>query len=359
VISYFTKMYQAVPALMQLYRGLGGTFVSTRGSTVRAIRKVYPEALVEPLHERLGRFSAGDRCMRQAGLIVTGSPNRHFLAKYSAPKCMVFHGTYAFMAQQEIDGLQHFDLICAIGPRMQEALAHTGLESRLIDSGYLPFMEFPERNAIDRQHFLQKLGLNPENKTLLYLPRGKPYGSWDVMAEKLIRQIPPHYNLILRPHPSQSVTARIRDKLGFMQLSRLSRERTNAFLDLTACKLSTLFSVADLVISDGASSPEESLYYDLPQVFVESQGSSPTAIGAMMRDKKLPENYIEKLLTIYECGRRITPEEPDILTTVESALAESQYYRPYREAYFAWVFGARDLTRQRNLMSSLKQYSTN
>jgi CDP-glycerol glycerophosphotransferase (TagB/SpsB family) len=342
---------------MQLYRRLGGTFVTTRGSTARAIRKVYPEAQVVLLQERLGRFSAGDRCLRQARLIVTGSPNRQLLGNYAAPKCMVFHGTYAFMAQEEIDGLQHFDLICAIGPRMQQALKHTGLESRLLDAGYLPFMEFPQRNVGERRQFLQQIGLNPENKTLLYLPRGRPYGSWDVMAEKLLRQIPPHYNLIMRPHPSQSVTARIRDQFGFMRLARLSRERGNAFLDLASCKLSTLISVADLVISDGASSPEESLFYDLPQVFVDSQGSSPTAIAAMMRGKKLSENYIEKLLSIYQCGARISPDSHGMAQLIEAALQDSDRYRPYRQAYFNWVFGERGMDRQTLLIRHLRQYA--
>jgi hypothetical protein len=357
LIAYFTKQYQAVPALMQLYRALGGTFVTTRGSTARAIRKVYPEAKVEVLHERLGRFSSGDRCLRQASLIVTGSANRQLLARYAAPKCMVFHGTYAFMAQEEIDGLSHFDLICCIGPRMRQALVPAGLEPRLLDTGYLPFMEFPPRHAEARRRFLQRLGLDPANKTLLYLPRGKPYGSWDVMAEALLRRIPANYNLILRPHPSQSVTARLHDKFGFMRLQRQSRARGNAFIDLTACKLSTLFSVADLALTDGASSPEESLFYDLPQLFIESEGSSPTAIAAMMLGKQLPEDYIEHLLTIYRCGPRVAPDSPDLLETVEQAMVQADLYHPHREAYYQWVFGERGLERQAQLIGELRQYA--
>jgi len=358
MIVYFTKQYQAVPALMQLYLGTGGIFVSTRGSTVKAIRKVYPDVPVVKLNERFGRFSAGERSLRKADLIITGSPNRELLERYHARKCMVFHGTYAFMAQEEIDGLAHFDIICAIGPRMQQALQGTGLESKIIVSGYLPFMEFPPRDAAARAEYLKRLCLSPQNKTLLYLPRGRPYGSWDIMAERLLRQMPNTYNLILRPHPSQSVTARIRDHFRFMHLHRLCRKRGNALLDLTTCKLSTLLSVADLVISDGASSPEEALFYDLPQVFIESAGSSPTAIAAMMRKKKLSEDYIEKLLTIYRCGKSITPEMPDMLVVIEAAMAESEHYRPHREAYFSWVFGDKEMVKQQQLIQQLRQYAT-
>jgi len=353
MIVYFTKQYQAVPALMPLYKGASGVFVTTRSSTLRAIRKVYPGARVVLLRESLGRFSRGDRLLREADVIVTGSPNRELLSRYSARKYMVFHGTYAFMAQAEIDGLRHFDQICVIGPRMHEALAESGLQDRLVYSGYLPFLDFPERDPDQRRAFLQQVGLDPSAKTLLYLPRGKPYGSWDVMAEKLLRNVPPHYNLILRPHPSQSVTARIKDRVGFMRLQRLCRERGNAMLDLTACKLSTLFAVGDLVITDGASSPEEALYYDLPLLFVESAGSSPDAIAAMMRGKKISEDYIAKLLTIYGCGMRMTPDSSDMAQIIGASLADADRFRPQREAYFKWVFGERDMSRQRDLIHHL------
>ena len=355
-IAYFTKQYQAVPALMQLYQSLGGAFVTTRGSTARTIRKVYPGVRVEVLHESMGRFSAGERYLRQAKLIVTGSSNRELFSRYAAHKCMVFHGTYAFMSQREIDSLRHFDLICTIGPRMREALLHADLQGRLLDVGYLPFMEFPKRDAVERQRFLQSLGLNPDNKTLLYLPRGRPYGSWDVMAKELLLGVPSRYNLILRPHPSQSVTARIRDRFGFMRLERLARTHGNALIDLTECRLSSLFSVADLVISDGASSPEESLFYDLPQVLIESTGSSPTALAAMMRGKGISEDYIGKLLTIYQCGKRIAPDSPDMLAVIESAMAEAEDYQTQRATYFNWIFGERGMDRQTQLIRDLRQY---
>ena len=208
-----------------------------------------------------------------------------------------------------------------------------------------------------RHEFLLQTGLDPAAKTLLYLPRGKPYGSWDVMAEKLLKNVPSQYNLILRPHPSQSVTARIKDRLGFMRLQRLCRERGNALLDLTSCKLSTLFAISDLVITDGASSPEEALYYDLPLLFVESAGSSRDAIAAMMRSKEIQEEYIAKLLTIYDCGMRMTPDSRDMAQIIDASLAESDHFQPQREAYFKWVFGDRSKVRQQNLIRQLALFA--
>jgi hypothetical protein len=94
MIVYFTKQYQAVPALWPLYHALGGVFVTTRPSTRRALRRVYPGTRVALLREAFGRFSRGDELLRQADAIVTGSPNRALLSRYSAEKYMVFHGTY-------------------------------------------------------------------------------------------------------------------------------------------------------------------------------------------------------------------------------------------------------------------------
>jgi hypothetical protein len=356
-IAYFTKMYQAVPALVQLQKALGGQLVTTRPSTVRAIRRVYPEAAVTWHMKSLGRFSPAARCLDEARLIVTGTPYRRFLSPYPAEKCTVFHGTYAFMGEEEVEALRHIGLICVIGPRMQEVLEDAGLGPRLIPSGYLPFLDFPPRNPGHRADFLRKLRLDPENRTVLYLPRGKPYGSWNVMAEKLLREIPRHVNLILRPHPSQSVTARIRERFHFLKISRLCRQRGNAVLDLAGLKPATLFSAADLLISDGASSPEESLYYDLPQVFIESEGSSPAAIAAMMRRKNIADERIQKHLAIYRCGNSITPDSPGILKTVLTTLEESERHRPQREAFFHWVFGDRTLERQNRLIHHLKQYA--
>jgi CDP-glycerol glycerophosphotransferase (TagB/SpsB family) len=355
MIAYLTKQYQAVPALMQLYAGVGGVFITTRASTRRAIKRVYPGTRVAMLHESLGRFSAGGRAMRQSSAIITGSPNRELLSRYYAPKYMVFHGTYAYMTRPGTNLLRHFDHICVIGPRMAEMLADSGMQDKLVAAGYLPFLEFPERTPAGREKSLIKIGLDPANRTLLYMPRGKPYGSWDVMAEKLLREVPSEYNLILRPHPSQSVTIRFWDRVGFMHLEGLSRKRGNAMIDLADNPLSTLFSVSDLLLSDGASAPEESLYYDLPQVFIESEGSSRKAIASMLRKQGHEENYIERLLSIYHCGKSITPESRNMEQLLETAMQDSDLYRPYRKAYFNWVFGERGVEKQHRLIDTLKQ----
>lgn len=354
MISYFTKQYQAVPALMQLNMRLPGKFVSTRSSTINALKKVYPEAVTIKYTEKLGKFSAGYRALEKSKAIVTGSPNKNLLYIFNAKKYMVFHGTYALMAKDEIEGLSHFDHLCVIGPRMSETLQNSGYESKMLMTGYLPFLEFPQRDALSRLQLLEAMCLDPGKQTLIYLPMGRPFSSWDLMAEKLIIEVPKKYNLILRPHPSQSVTARLHDKLNFLRIKQLCRQRGNAILDLSSYKLSQLYAIADAVISDGASCPEESMYYDLPQIFVETDRYSRHIIKQVASSKNLSTSYIEKLLDIYNCGISITPVSPNLPRILDEIIEKSDAFRANRLSYFTWVFGSKNPMGVEQLINQLK-----
>ena len=351
-VVYFTKQYQAVPALMPLYDRLDGAFVSTRSATLKTIQRNYPEVKSTKFTEKLSRFSKGYHKLREASVIVTGSPNQEILQPLNAKQYMVFHGTYAFMSQRDVDAIYHFDHLCVIGPRMAEYLDGKGFDEKIIHSGYLPFMDFPVRDEVKRAAFLESIGLDPNHKTILYLPRGKPNGSWHLMAEKLIRETPPEFNVILRPHPNQSVSVRLKDKIGYIPLMRLSKKRGNALIDRTSCQLSTLFSIADVVVTDGASSPEEAMFYDVPLVFVESAATSAETLAKKMKGN-FSESYIQKLLTIYECGSSITPDTSSIGNSMIDALESTEKYKKQREQYFKWVFGERGLDRQNALIKHI------
>ncbi len=79
MISYFTKQLQALPALMAIYRELGGVFVSTRGSTIKAIKKTYSDVNVERHTKNLGRFSHGYDLIQQSAFDARVCP----LSEYS------------------------------------------------------------------------------------------------------------------------------------------------------------------------------------------------------------------------------------------------------------------------------------
>lgn len=358
MIAYFTKMYQAVPALMQIYQAMGGVFISTRRSTIKAIKKSYPGTQAELKSGFLGRFSKGSQYLEQADIIITGSPYKKILEEYTAKKYTVFHGTYTYLSTRELASMQHFDMLCAIGPRMVSMMENSGLPIKYLVSGYLPFMEYPAKSESVREDMLTRLGLDPDKKTILYVPTGKPNGSWDWLAEKLVADISSEFNLILRPHPSQSVTARFSDTFGFYNMRGMCKNRGAAVLDLTSLKLSSLFSVSDLVISDGTSTAEESLYYDLPQVFVETARFSKAHVRNMMLEKGADENYADKLVTLYDCGRSLTPESPNLQQLVGDSITDACKYSSHRDEYFSWVFGNRGLDNQRSFIDHLKTITT-
>ena len=357
MISYFTKMYQAVPALSQLQQALGGSFVSTRATTIRAIQANYPQADTAKISRFFQHQSSGYQQLIHSNLIVTGSPNNSLLKPFKAKKIMVFHGTFAPLSVPEAMAMAHFDHLCVIGPRMMHIIEQAGLRDKASFSGYLPFLEHPEKDAYVRQQFLSNLGLDPNKKTILYLAAGRPIGSWDLMAEKLVREIPAEFNLILRPHPSGSVTARVKDKLGFMRLQQAIKNRGGAYLDLTAQKLSHLFAHADLVISDGTSPAEEALYYDLPQIFVETPAYSQAKALQVLVDKKIASDHIKKVMQIYDCGMTLNAETSNINQIIEQSLANSDAFSVPRQAYFNYVFGTRNCVAQQNLIASLRQYA--
>jgi len=108
-----------------------------------------------------------------------------------------------------------------------------------------------------------------------------------------------------------------------------------------------------MIITDGASSPEEALYYDLPLLFVESAGSSADAIATMMRRKKLTEEYISKILTIYNCGMRISPDDHRLSYVISMSITEAERFKMHREKYFKWVFGDHGTDRQKKFINQL------
>ena len=356
MISYFTKMYQAVPALSQLQQALGGGFVSTRATTIRAIQANYPEANAAKISRFFQHQSVGSRQLVQSDLIVTGSPNNSLLKPFKAKKIMVFHGTFAPLSIAEAKSMAHFDQLCVIGSRMMHIIEQAGMRDKAVMSGYLPFLEHPAKDAAIKQQFLLNLGLDPNNKTVLYLPAGRPIGSWDLMAEKLVREIPAEFNLILRPHPSGSVTARFKDKLGFERMQNVIKKRGNAYLDLTAQKLSHLFAHADLVISDGTSPAEEALYYDLPQLFVQTNRYSSAVAKQILLDKNIEATHVESVLKLYDCGGVLMQNASNITRLVENALLNAPQFAQQRSDYFNYVFGSRDNIAQKSLIESLRQY---
>ena len=345
-IVYFSKMFQAVPHLAQVARLLPGTFVSSRSSTRSAVHKLYPQLDQARYSRWLGRLAAGNRALSSAEVIVTGSPYRGFLQPYTAKKCTVFHGTYMLLSKEALLSNAHFDLLCVIGPRMQQMIDRFADQVLVntVSTGFLPFCEFPEQSDIQREATLLGLGLAPDRRTIIYTPSRRGIGSWDLIAEDLVQRVPGHFNLVLRPHPSQALTARARDRGSFRRVAALAEKRPYTLLDLTSQPLPELLSVADLVVSDANSPAEESLFYDVPQLLIETPQFSRDVLIQMGRDQAMHPNDMDQLLTLYECGPSVFVKEAgmDLSTAIEAALLQRDARAKHRQEYFSWVFGNRD-----------------
>jgi len=357
-IVYFSKMFQAVPHLAQVAKELPGAFVSNRRSTLKATRKLYPNMDTFRYSRWWKNFSVGGKLLQGADVIVTGSTYKSFLKTFTAKKCMVFHGTYMLLGKDACMDNEHFDLLCVTGPRMKQMLGRfNGKEKpKAVDTGYLPFCEYPEQSVFQREEALLKLGLSPDKKTIIYTPSRRGIGSWNLVSENLVKKISPEFNLVLRPHPSQALTPRMKDRKSFCRIKGLAKKRPDTIVDLTSNPLSTLLSIADLLISDANSPAEESLFYDVPQFFIETPTFSRDTVIQKGREQKLHRDDLDRLVMLYDCGPAefIHDEDHDLSGLIENALSLGSSFRHQRANYFTWVFGSRDRDANKRVAQAIK-----
>lgn len=340
-VVYFSKMYQAVPALAPIQSEAGGQFVIARRSTLAAFRRNYSHLEVCRYQKLLLGMSAGHRALSAADVIITGSPYRSFLQHYNAQKYMVFHGTYMMMSSEATNKLRHFDKMFLTGPRMQQMFSRSSLNVDSHVTGYLPFVDFPDANLEQKLRVLRKLGLDETLSTVVYAPSRSSIGSWLKCAEKMAEELPQKFNLIMRPHPSQALNATKADRESYQRVQAILERSSNGVLDMIDCSLPELLSVADLVISDANSPAEESLFYDVPQLFIETEQFSRNHLENMGVEQKMNRADLDQLLTLYDCGPS-TSGVGQWIKAVESAMADSGNYLMQRNKYFSWVFGQRD-----------------
>jgi len=344
-ICFFSQMYQAIPSLVAIQRELGGTFVCGRGSTKRYFKKEYPELDFARFSKRLKRFSAGHKAMLRADCIVTGSPYKSLLSPYSAKKMMVFHGTYAGLTAQAVQDIKHFDHLFLIGERMERMLLRLlkGESVNYSKTGFIPFSNFPDKTEENRLMVLERIGLDPSLKTIVYCPSRRGVGSWELCAEQLIREIPNEYNLVLRPHPSQSMNLRWHEKSSMRRIQLAAKQRANTLVDLIDITLPDLFMVADLLISDANSPSEESLFYNTPQLLTGLGNSSYGKIEESLVSRDMSEEDVSDAMEVFGCAPIYSERKyTNWQEAVGDALLNEADYDMKREECFRSIFGQRD-----------------
>jgi len=344
-ICYFSQMYQAIPSLVEIQRELGGIFVCGRGSTKRYFKKEYTELGFARFSKRLKRFSAGHKAMQNADCIVTGSPYKSLLSPYSAKQLMVFHGTYAGLSGEALKGLSHFDHLFLIGDRMERMLLRHQKDRNFTytKTGFIPFSKFPEQNSVNREVVLGSLGLNTELRTIVYCPSRRGVGSWELCAERLLKEVSGEYNLILRPHPSQSMNLRWHEKSSMRALKSLAKKRNNTIIDLVDIALPDLFMTADLLISDANSPSEEALFYNTPQLLTGLGNSSCEKVEESLASRDMTEEDIKDAMEVFACGPVYSEKKyVNWREAVEDTLLNEADYDIKRENCFRSIFGQRD-----------------
>lgn len=344
-ICYFTQMYQAVAPLKAIYDKLGGVFVCGRKSTYRFLNSQSPVINAAKFNKRFSFYGKGNKALDSAKCIVTGSPYKKILSPYNGSKVMVFHGTYAGLTKATIEGLSHFDHLFLTGPRMENMFnKYRGdIEIDTSTTGFIPFGNFPKKSKENKETVLVQLGLNPSLNTVVYCPSRKKEGSWQECAETLINELGVEYNLILRPHPSQSMNLRFKDKLQMHRIKGLAENRRNSIVDLVDIDFPSLLMIADLLISDANSPAEEALYYDTPQLLTGIGRSSYEHIKKIWVDWKMDEEDMDGRLRMFECGPVFAQEDyVNWHEAVGDALTRQSAYSERRSDYFTFIFGRRD-----------------
>lgn len=345
-IVYYTNISQNLPQMRELQSRLGGTIITKRKNIVGAATQELEQLPIRPLRKWLGRFDSGGKLLRNSKAIVSGSPYRDFLSPLPQRKYMIFHGTYGALSKYAIDRLDHFDHFFVIGSRMENMLLRYAPKANYSLVGYLPFTDFSKLTAEQRASRLQGLGLNPQQKTILYTPGRFHQGSWGACAEAIASGIPSEYNLIIRPHPGSVTKHSKEDYKSFQKIAAILHNRRNAQLDTSIFSLADMLSVTDLLISDGNSPAEEGLYFDMPQLIIESESYSRSARKKLWEETGIHQEDQQGLLDLYHCGQCV--QEADFATIdwakqVEQAIASSDDFQEARKAYFNSVFGGSHL----------------
>ena len=340
-----------------LQRLCGGTFVSNRSSTLKTFSGLYPDVKTTKRY-RYCDWIGGHKVLQKADIIFSGATYGKYLPQFSAKKCLIFHGTYGSIPECVMEGWKDFDHLFLHGPRMEQHLLRFNDKYNLNYSipGFIPFALYPERSDETRISILQKLGLNPDKKTVVYTPSKSTVGTWLHCAEDIAKETPEDYNLVLRPHPNQAYGGKRNDKKSFKHISQLAKQRSDCIIDLSTCSLPELECVADLMISDANSPAEESLFYDCAQLFADAHLSSRAAFRERFeKEQELHEDDIEGYLKLFDCGpSRYADGFANWGEAISYAIAEKDRYADARNWCFKYIFGEKDRNAASRVAETLK-----
>ncbi len=229
-----------------------------------------------------------------------------------------------------------YDLILAYGPRDQKLFAYY-TESKI--SGNPKFDDWFSGKVSESAITAIRLILDPNKKTLLYLPTHSDLSSVDLVATELGR-LRKEYNVIVKMHYFLAHEEPERVEL-------LRKEKLIIYGDET--DILPIFKVADVVLSDNSSAIFDAMLADKPLVLVDFLDTE--YLDLTHKNRRQYRRGVNTALTfsgsieqeIKRDGRVITFSNPvDMRARIAEALEDKAYYRQERKKLVAELFSYND-----------------
>ncbi|BBM85642.1 hypothetical protein [Candidatus Uabimicrobium amorphum] len=355
-LVFFARDIQAIFPLYPVFAITGGNFVIKRKFTYKVFKEYHPEVPALYYNKMAYSLSAGYRAVHNADAIFAAYPHRKILPKLKAKKFMLFHGTYMQLNETILQTLKHFDHYFLVGPRMNKVFMK--LQGKynfsFSQTGFLPFVNYPIKSEKNTQSILSRIGLDPSQKTILYATTGLPFSSLEICFERILKEIPAEFNLIIRPHPGQVLDMSKNRKFS-NKLNSAIANRKNTFLDSMNLMVGEALSVSDLLITDVNCVTEESLFYDIPLIIIED-GRTEENFSQLLKQLAMDQEEIDQFVKIYEAGPRyIQKNIKHWSDVVYDALERADKYKTLRSQIFQYIFGSRDQLAAQRVAEQVKE----
>ncbi len=162
--------------------------------------------------------------------------------------------------------------------------------------------------------------LNKKNKTILYAPTWKDQensSSFFKIFDKLIKKIPSHYNLIVKPHPNLE----IKNPVEFYQLYEENLPKNILFLQQFPL-IYPLLNKTDIYLGDFSSIGYDFLYFQKPMFFLDHLQRKPT----------------EPSLFLHRCGQSIDKKYwKNIFSFIDENLDDN--FKKIQNDIYAFTYG--------------------
>ncbi len=188
-------------------------------------------------------------------IVITGDTLRNAKDYGKTLLCFLNHGTgiktilYRNLARVPNDKYQIF----VEGPHRVESLLKSGrLEKSEVHLIGLPKLDFYFQGRFrDKQKILEKLGLNPQKKTVLFAPTYKPTCMYQIKND--IFEQTRDYNLIIKLHPYSWMGKYAPHRQHRIYERRVNKYHHAVLLPFSEFNIVPYYAVADTIVSEASS----------------------------------------------------------------------------------------------------------